>query len=164
MILTLSSLYMRYLVHIYCIDFGNVWMFAGIFSCTPSFSPEINKVYLILSYLNSALVSILYLANTQKSEYINLHSWCSKCISSGVLRAFCSWTLIFTSYTGATPLNLFTKDHNVWTTIFILMMKKNKNKKKTYFLFKVRCIFPTTQEFSSWYRPTPFKKRYVDDW
>ena len=27
-------------------------MFAGIFSCTPSFSPEINKVYLILSYLN----------------------------------------------------------------------------------------------------------------
>ena len=26
-------------------------MFAGIFSCTPSFSPEINKVYLILSYL-----------------------------------------------------------------------------------------------------------------
>ena len=25
-------------------------MFAGIFSCTPSFSPEINKVYLILSY------------------------------------------------------------------------------------------------------------------
>ena len=51
MILTLSSLYVRYLVHIYCIDFGNVWMFAGIFSCTPSFSPEINKVYLILSYL-----------------------------------------------------------------------------------------------------------------
>ena len=42
---------MRYLVHIYCIDFGKVWMFAGIFSCTPSFSPEINKVYLILSYL-----------------------------------------------------------------------------------------------------------------
>ena len=42
---------MRYLVHIYCIDFVNVWMFAGIFSCTPSFSPEINKVYLILSYL-----------------------------------------------------------------------------------------------------------------
>ena len=26
-------------------------MFAGIFSCAPSFSPEINKVYLILSYL-----------------------------------------------------------------------------------------------------------------
>ena len=26
-------------------------MFAGICSCTPSFSPEINKVYLILSYL-----------------------------------------------------------------------------------------------------------------
>ena len=26
-------------------------MFAGIFSCTPSFSPEINKVYSILSYL-----------------------------------------------------------------------------------------------------------------
>ena len=51
MILTLSSLYMRYLVHIYCIDFGNVsnTMFAGIFSCTPSFSPEINKVYLVLS-------------------------------------------------------------------------------------------------------------------
>ena len=51
MTLTLSSLYMRYLVHIYCIDFVNVLMFAGIFSCTPSFSPEINKVYLILSYL-----------------------------------------------------------------------------------------------------------------
>ena len=51
MILTLSSLYMRYLVHIYCIDFVNVWMFAGIFSCTPSFSPDINKVYLILSYI-----------------------------------------------------------------------------------------------------------------
>ena len=32
------------------IDFVNVWMFAGIFSCTPSFSTEINKVYLILSY------------------------------------------------------------------------------------------------------------------
>ena len=29
-------------------------MFAGIFSCTPSFSPEINKVYLILSYDLSA--------------------------------------------------------------------------------------------------------------
>ena len=27
-------------------------MFAGIFSCTSSFSPEINKVYLILFYLN----------------------------------------------------------------------------------------------------------------
>ena len=26
-------------------------MFAGIFSCTPSFSPEINKVYLILFIL-----------------------------------------------------------------------------------------------------------------
>ena len=31
-------------------------MFAGIFSCTPSFSPEINKVYLILSYLTSGSV------------------------------------------------------------------------------------------------------------
>ena len=29
-------------------------MFAGIFSCTPSFSPEINKVYLILSYYKTS--------------------------------------------------------------------------------------------------------------
>ena len=28
---------------------------AGIFSCTPSFSHEINKVYLILSYLISVM-------------------------------------------------------------------------------------------------------------
>ena len=32
-------------------------MFAGIFSCTPSFSPEINKVYLILSYLTDACLN-----------------------------------------------------------------------------------------------------------
>ena len=33
-------------------------MFAGIFSCTPSFSPEINKVYLILSYLINIKVAL----------------------------------------------------------------------------------------------------------
>ena len=32
-------------------------MFAGIFSCTPSFCPEINKVYLILSYLYRTIKS-----------------------------------------------------------------------------------------------------------
>ena len=36
-------------------------MFAGIFSCTPSFSPEINKVY-ILSYLILSLLPGLYAA------------------------------------------------------------------------------------------------------
>ena len=36
-------------------------MFAGIFSCTPSFSPEINKVYLILSYY--LIRSVLILLN-----------------------------------------------------------------------------------------------------
>ena len=35
-------------------------MFAGIFSCTPSFSPEINKVYLILSYLIIIMPDIKY--------------------------------------------------------------------------------------------------------
>ena len=35
-------------------------MFAGIFSCTPSFSPEINKVYLILSYLILSYVTNLH--------------------------------------------------------------------------------------------------------
>ena len=34
-------------------------MFAVIFSCTPSFSPEINKVYLILSYLIDNFVDML---------------------------------------------------------------------------------------------------------
>ena len=36
-------------------------MFAGIFSCTPSFSPEINKVYLILSYLMFRLTHSIHL-------------------------------------------------------------------------------------------------------
>ena len=36
-------------------------MFAGIFSCTPSFSPEINKVYLILSYLILSYLILSYL-------------------------------------------------------------------------------------------------------
>ena len=36
-------------------------MFAGIFSCTPSFSPEINNVYLILSYLILSYLILSYL-------------------------------------------------------------------------------------------------------
>ena len=56
---------MRYLVHIYCIDFVNVWMFAGIFSCTPSFSPEINKVYLILSYIVLVYAAADLVANSK---------------------------------------------------------------------------------------------------
>ena len=56
-------------------------MFAGIFSCTPSFSPEINKVYLILTF-TSAIIECVRL-ETNQMLCINLMVYDGFIISSG---------------------------------------------------------------------------------
>ena len=53
-------------------------MFAGIFSCTPSFSPEINKVYIILSYLSEYVCNIWLRSDgriERKRGYRHTDSW-----------------------------------------------------------------------------------------
>ena len=67
-------------------------MFAGIFSCTPSFSPEINKVYLILSYLILNLGPKIEAGNTVEQAYayyFNIPN--SRCHSSIACQASFSW-------------------------------------------------------------------------
>ena len=57
-------------------------MFAGIFSCTPSFSPGINKVYLILSY---------YLIITESVFIVPYISIMWSIISTNTNLLVCNW-------------------------------------------------------------------------
>ena len=59
-------------------------MFAGIFSCTPSFSPEINKVYLILSYLMPSTFVTRSTEMRNKSGHVKSGKSTSKSIGDGL--------------------------------------------------------------------------------